>query len=486
MTLENLLERWNALERRVQLGIAASVVAVVAIAALGVFFSRDTRVPLFATALKADQLAEVDAQLSSWSVPFVPAHDNVRVDARRRSEILARLAMAGVPHAHVMGTSEALSTISTLTPQAILDAQARAGLEGDLEKGLRGIGGIADARVIIAPARGGIFADESPTPATASVRLTAAPGGALTASTRAAVRAFVAAGVPGLDAAHVTVVDDRGTLEDDRGDEGARRENALQSALDAAFGSGTTIVRVQVDRDPAASESRDVRRRPGASAIAHRDLDERFTGEKKSYTRRQTSEDRGSDVHEERKAIAAGTVARVFIAVIVDARRNLDLEKIRDVAAAASGFDSHRGDILSVDAVPFDRPYGAAPRPFAYALSIFAEAIPVLALAAVAIVALRVCAQPVTSLIADVMRRGTLRRAAPLMQTLGADAVFRSLQGEPPHVAAAIVAKLGTPLATAVLELYPVHERRAIVERLARRRSPLIADLSVDSVPHGR
>jgi len=486
VTLEGLLERWNALERRVKIGILTAAIGLAAAAALTAFFSRDTRVPLFATALKADQLAEVDAQLSAWNVAFVPVHDNVRVDARMRGRLLARLAMAGVPHAHVMGTSEALAAVGTLTPQAILDAQARAGLEGDLEKGLRGIGGIEDARVIIAPARGGIFADESPTPATASVRLTAAPGNVLTASTLGAVRAFVAAGVPGLDAAHVTVVDDRGALEDDRGDDGRRRESALQSALDAAFGIGTTIVRVHVDRDSAARESRDVRRRPDAAAISHNDLEERFSGEKKSYTRRRTSLDRGSDVHEERKQIAAGSVARVSIAVIVDARRSFDLEKIRQVAAAASGLDPHRGDTLSVEAVAFDRPSGAAPQPFAYALGVFGEAIPAIALALVAIVALRVCAQPMTALAGDLMRRYALRRAAPQMQALGADAVFRALQDEPAHVAAAIVATLGTPLATAVLELYPPAERRAIVERLGRKRSPLVADLGAESIVHGR
>ncbi|MGH7684489.1 MAG: hypothetical protein ACREMT_09100, partial [Vulcanimicrobiaceae bacterium] len=98
----------------------------------------------------------------------------------------------------------------------------------------------------------------------------------------------------------------------------------------------------------------------------------------------------------------------------------------------------------------------------------------------------RVCAQPMTTLAGEFIRRRTLQRAAPQMQTRDAGAVFRALQGEPPHVAAAIVATLGTPLATAVLELYPVPERRAIVERLARRRSPLLVDLSAESVLHGR
>ena len=486
MTLESLLGRWNALEPRVRRATIAALAAVVAIAALVAFFARDTRVPLFATPLKADQLAEVDAQLSAWNVAFLPVHDNVRVDAAHRSELLARLALAGVPHAHVMGTSEALSSVGTLTPQTILDAQARAGLEGDLEKGLRGLGGIADARVIVAPARGGVFADEAPTPATASVRLSASAGSVLSASTLSAVRAFVAAGVPGLDAAHVTVVDDRGALEDADSDDQSRRETALQSALDAAFGSGTTIVRVHVERNPSTTESRDVRREPNAPAISRRDVDERFTAEKKSYTRRQTTEDRGNDTRVERTTVPAGTIARVSVAVIVDARRGLDLDKIRDVAAAASGIDARRGDSLTVDAVPFDRAYGVAPKPFAYALGVLGETLPILALTAVAIVALRVAAQPISTLVADVTRRRILARAAPQMKTLPADALFATLREEPPHVVAAIVATLDTPLAAAVLDRYPADDRRAIVERLARRPTPFVAEFAAETLARGR
>ena len=129
MNLAPLLERWNALEPRFRIGIGAAAFALILIVAVATLLGRDTRVALFANPLKPDQLAEVDTQLSAWSVAFVPSHDNVRVDARQRSTLLARLALAGVPHAHVVGTSEALSTVGTLTPQAILDAQARTGLK---------------------------------------------------------------------------------------------------------------------------------------------------------------------------------------------------------------------------------------------------------------------------------------------------------------------------------------------------------------------
>ena len=463
-------------------GIGAAAFGVLVIVAVVLLLGRDTRVALFANALKPDQLAEVDEQLSEWSIAFVPAHDNVRVDGKQRSALLARLALAGVPHAHVVGTAEALSNVGTLTPQAILDAQARAGLEGDLEKGLRGLGGIADARVIIAPARSGVFADESSTPASASVRLSAEPGQTLTASTLDAVRAFVAAGVAGLDAAHVTVVDDRGAYEARPGDDGADREQALQSALDAAFGNGTTIVRVHVEHAMASTESRDVKRTPEQNApISHRELDERFNGEKKSYSRRQTTEDRGSDEHEERTTLAAGALARVSIAVIVDARQALDVEKIREVAAAAGGYDPKRGDTLSVQSIPFERPYRVAPQPFAYAFALLGEALPGVALAVMVIVVVRVAARPAFDFVTESMRRVRIERTHA-QGTSQPEAIFATLRGEPPHVVAAILARLPSPVAASVLELYSNEERRAIVARLARKPTRLVAGLDTDGL----
>ena len=483
MNLASALERWNSLEPRVRIALGACAFAIILTGALVALLGRDTRVALFANPLKPDQLAEVDAQLSAWSVVFLVGHDNVRVDPKQRSTLLARLALSGVPHAHVVGTSEALSSVGTLTPQAILDAQARAGLEGDLEKGLRGLGGIADARVIIAPARSGVFADESSTPASASVRLTAEPGQTLTPSTFDAVRAFVASGVAGLDAAHVTVVDDQGAYDGHQDEDGSGRETALQTALDAAFGAGTTIVRVHIERTASATESRDVKRSPDRqAAITRHDVDERFNGEKKSYSRQATTEDRGSDLHEEHTTLAAGSLARISIAVIVDARRSLDLEKIREVAGAAGGYDPRRGDTLSVEAVAFDRPYGVAPQPFAYALGVLGEALPGVVLAALVIVVARVAARPALSLVTESFRRVRLERETTSNKGATPEVIFARLRAEPPHVVAALIARLPSPLTAAVLELYPNDERRAIVERLAREPTRLVTALDAEAI----
>ena len=418
MRFDELANVWERLGKRGRLALVAGAVALLTVSVLISSALHDNRVALFASPLQGDQLAEVDAQLSMWSVPFVTVADNVRVDPGRRAELLARLTLAGVPHAHLAGTSEALASLGALTPQSILDAQSRAGLEGDLSKGLRGIGEIADARVIIAPAHGGLFADEPPTTASASVRLTAVGGATLSPATLEAVRAFVAAGVPGLRAERVTVVDERGTVESGGERALANRQGALQSALDAAFGAGATIVRVHLDGE------------------------------------------------------------RTTAAVIVDARRALDLAKIKEVAAATAGIEPRRGDTLSVEEVSFDRPESAAPSPLGRMLGIAVEALPVVATAVVAIVALRAGAEPLGTLVREIVRRVRFegRAAEAVAGSLSPDAIFAILRNEPPHAAAAIVAKLEAPLAAAVLEMYEPERRRAIVARLARRVSPLVPD----------
>src|SRR5579875_2421205 len=182
--------------------------AAVAIATAAAVFLRDDRVPLFSSPLHPEQVREVETRLAAWNVAFSPTGDNVRVERRRRSDLLLRLSLSGVPHPHVAGSAETFANVGALTPEAVLDAQARDGLAGDLELALRGIAGITDARVIIAPAKAGVYADESVHDASASVRLALLPGARLSADAIAGIRAFVAAGVPGLEPQHVTIVDD--------------------------------------------------------------------------------------------------------------------------------------------------------------------------------------------------------------------------------------------------------------------------------------
>ncbi|MDB5073404.1 MAG: flagellar M-ring protein FliF [Candidatus Eremiobacteraeota bacterium] len=472
-----VLARLRASSPRARLLSLVAVVVLVAAGMFGFFASRDTRVALFATPLRADQLAEVEQRLAAWNVPHAVASDNVRVERAKRGELLLRLSLAGVPHAHLAGSDEALAHVGALTPQTVLEAQTRDALAADLALGLRGIDGVADARVVIAPSSGGVYADETRRDASASVRVTLGPGARLAARTVAGIKAFVAGGVPGLDAERVTVLDDRGlALDGDGGDDAPDVQTALQSALDAAFGAGATIVRVHREPLGERRDVRDVRRAAVDGSIARATTDERYASGAKKYSKTSATEDRGSRTHEEHRVAGAGSTARLTVAVFVDGARKLDLAKIRALAAATAGIRAERGDAVSVEAVAFGdgtpRAVRAARAP-GWVLA-FAGVLPQALTAVAVVLAVAFAAKPLASAAARAVESASARSTAREVVSIPPARVRGALEGEPPHVAAAIISSLPAVTATAVLELYAPDERAAIVRRLARANASLV------------
>jgi flagellar M-ring protein FliF len=478
--LTQLLTWWNLLPRaaRVVGSVAASFVVVLSVAAAIV--AHQPRVSLFAAPLHPEQLSEVEERLASWNVTFSPTADNVVVDVGRRNDLLLRLSLAGVPHPHLASTGEALATIGVLTPQAVIDAQTRAGLAGDIEAGLRGIDGVDDARVIVAPAKGPEFADESARDASASVRLRLRPGARLSRPMIDGVRAFVAASVPQLQPAHVTILDDRGVALGDGAASGGDAEElqaSLQTALDAAIGDGATIVRVRAEYAGDRTSERDVRRTPaGVQEIAGARRSESYDGGGKRYRRLEEGEDRGSETHELVSVAQAGGLKRLSTAVFVDQSRAVDLAKVRDLAAATVGYDARRGDLLAVQAVDF--PHAAALRRNAWWLiyGAIVPLVPALVVTLGLVFCVRLTMPPLTSFLQSLIERVEVERASKAAAGFAPARVRSMLEQEPPHAAAAIISALPAATATAVLELYPPHEREAIVQRMQRRHSPLLDD----------
>jgi flagellar biosynthesis/type III secretory pathway M-ring protein FliF/YscJ len=469
------LERVRVLSPRARLGVVVGLLAVIALGAFGALLARDTRVALFATPLRPEQVAEVEQRLAAWSVPYAALPDNLRVERTRRSDLLLRLALAGIPHAHLAGSDETLGHIGALTPPAVLEAQTRDALAADLALALRGVDGIADARVVIAPASGGVYADEPRRDASASVRVTLAPGAHVGARTVAGIEAFVAGGVPGLDAERVVVLDDRGFDV----------QTALQSALDGAFGAGATIVRVHREPSGERREVDDVRRAALGGTIARTSNDERYASAQKRYSRSGGTEDNGSETREERRVSAPDATARLTVAIFVDAARGLDLGAIRALAAASVGLRPARGDELQVEAVAFGASApgprrAAAPGWLLAIVSVAPQALT--ALAVVLVVA--GAARPLVAVALRGLETASARSAAREATGVPPARVRGALAGEPPHVAAAIISALPTATAAAVLELYPPEERAAIVRRLARAHADLVPP--VDELLRGR
>jgi flagellar M-ring protein FliF len=476
------LGRWNALPPR-RRAVAALLAAMLSAAvALVAFRQRDTRVALFASPLYPEQVTEVVERLAAWNVSFAALPDNVRVDAGRRNEVLLKLSLAGVPHAHLGSSVEALAKAGPLTPEPVLEAQQREGLAGDLARGLRGVAGVDDAQVIVAPARDTGFADEAPQATTASVRLTLRPGAALSRETLEGVRQFVAAGVPGLDPKAVAILDDRGLALGNGGAVGSDAaqglQSALQSVLDGALGAGTTIVRVHVAFDPRTHEIRDVVRKPiGSRAIGTTTNDEHFKSASKAYVKTTASLDRGSEVRDERVDTPAGAVERVSVAIAVDASAHVELAKVRSLALGTLGLDPAASDAVHVEEVAFPHPLADAPN---LALAAFAGAAESLAAPAIfalaALACARIAVKPLLAAGEAFALRLTLGRRTQAVAGAPPAQVRGALAGEPPHTAAAIISALPAATATAVLEMYSPEERAAIIRRMSRPASPAVPD----------
>src|SRR5579885_1237110 len=473
-----LLRRWNDLPSTARRFICAGFACAVVIVAAAEIFAHPQRSALYAAPLHPEQVAEVQDRLAAWNVAFTPTADNVLVDSKHRSELLLRLSLAGVPHGHVDGTGDVLGKVGALTPQAVIDAQTRDGLAGDIELALRGVDGIQDARVIIAPAKDGFFAGDSSHAASASVRITTA-GPGLSSEAVDGIRAFVAASVAGLEARNVTIIDDRGQALDRGAPQSASAElqSSLQSALDGALGAGSAIVRVHVEYDPRSVESKDVRRAPlSAIPIASTTQAERYDGAGKRYDRSSQEVDRGSETRETSSSAQAGRIARITAAVFLDAQRIADVEQVKTLAAATIGIDPARGDLLQVAAMPFSRELTPRKDAWWLAYGAIVPLLPALAFAAALVAAVRIGVPPIAAIAAHALDRMTVARTAAAAPRLAPASVRASLAHEPPHTAAAIISALPAATAAAVLELYPESERAAIIRRMHRPASPLLGD----------
>lgn len=489
LQLQSLVARVRGLPASTRI-LAFAVFGFLAVfAVVATIVGHPDRVPLFASPLHAEQLSEVQEQLAAWSVPFSPSADNVVVDASRRNDLLLRLSLAGVPHAHVETTGEALANVGVLTPQAVIDAQTRSGLAGDIEVALRSVDGVDDAHVIVAPAQSAEFADQSARPATASVRLQLHPGATLSRDAVEGIRRFVAASVAGLEPSNVTMLDDRGVALGENaagGDDPSTLERSLQSALDGALGAGVTIVRVHAEYTHVTSEVHDTRRAPvGGDPIERTTASETYDGAGRKYAKNDVHDDRGSVSEETVTHADPGALARISTAIFIDSDRGADLVKVRELAAATVGYDPRRGDELTVQAVAFHRALQQKHDGWFLLYGAVVPLLPTLAIVAGLLLFGRALLPNVHTLLKGALEREAIARTSRTIAGYAPARVRGALAGEPPHAAAAIISALPTATAAAVLELYPPHEREAIVKRMQRSHGSVIPSADEVFAQHG-
>jgi len=397
--LQQLLSVWSKLEARRRVIV---VLATVAMFATVLTLSRMATTPgmsLLYAGLESSAAGDVVSSLEQRGVAYEIRGTSVFVDSSRRDELRMTLASEGLPANDGTGY-ELLDSLSGFgTTSQMFDAAYWRAKEGELSRTIVSSPHIRGARVHIASPSSQPF--QRKVEATASVVVTTASG-TLSASHAKALKYLVSSAVAGLMPDDVAVIDGQGGLilgADDAAsgasgadDRAVALRKSVERLLEARVGYGNAMVEVSVetvtDRESIVEHTFD----PDSRVVISTDTEERTTasedarggavsvasnlpegdGASDANSSSQNSETRervNYEVSEIQREVlrAPGAIKRLTVAVLVDGTQQIDgagaqvftprsseeMEGLRELVAAAVGFDEARGDVLTLKSMEF-------------------------------------------------------------------------------------------------------------------------------------
>ncbi len=202
--------------RLTALGLAAAVV-IAAVALIGSYASQPETEPLYIGLSQAD-VSRIGIVLSEAGIPFDIGADGTKLYVRRAQAPNARMLLAerGLPAGATLGY-EIFDKLGPLGLTSFMQDVARTrALEGELARTIQSMKGVVSARVhIVVPPSNSFRRSEGATSASVLLKLA---GPAVPAGAAGIVRHLVAAAVPGLAPANVSVMSTDGSLVSAAGD----------------------------------------------------------------------------------------------------------------------------------------------------------------------------------------------------------------------------------------------------------------------------
>lgn len=379
--------------------IGATVAMFAAIVALSRGVSTRDMSLLYA-GLESGAAGDVVAALEQRGVPFEVRGTAIYVDAAQRDTLRMTLASEGLPANGAQGY-ELLDNLSGFgTTAQMFDAAYWRAKEGELARTIVASPHIRTARVHISATTGQPF-QRTQAPS-AAVTVTSVMG-MLDSRQAEALRYLVASAVPGLEPSNVAVIDGEnglvGAAEDqsslaDESDRARVLRERVERLLAARVGPGNAVVEVSVETvtetetilerriDPdsrvaISSETEEIAQNsqdsgPGDVTVASNlpDGDAAANGGQSTNQNTQTRALTNYEVSETQREIlrAPGEIRRLSVAVLVNAatetgadgtvtlveRTPEEIESLRALVGSAVGFDEARGDVITIESMPFE------------------------------------------------------------------------------------------------------------------------------------
>jgi flagellar M-ring protein FliF len=371
--------------------------------------------PLF-TGLAPEDAGPLLAKLRESGAEYRLADSGttVMVPSARVAELRIEMASAGLPKSGRLGF-ELFDKTNFGASEFAEQVNYHRAIEGELERSVMSIREVEQARVHVTLAKDSLYT-ESRQPAKASVLVKLRHAAALSPQNVAAICQLTASAVPGLSPEQVSLVDTNGNLLNrpragaaaDGADateatldyrKGVERDlqNKIAATLDPLLGTDHFRAGVSADVDLSSGEQSEevfdpqksvmltsqttedgpalasASGTPGTASNLPRPAAKPSTGAS-NYSRRTENVSYQTSRMVKHTRLPQGGVRRLSLSVLVDHSLRWDgpkriveppsqdkLKVIRDLVAAATGFDANRGDQLVVEAFPFESTLTAEP-----------------------------------------------------------------------------------------------------------------------------
>jgi flagellar M-ring protein FliF len=405
-------ELWQSWPPRRRLSMVVTTLAAVALFGGLVFWGSQPNWTPLMTGLTPEDASAIVERLDRDHTPYRLANSGSAILVREEDVHAQRVRLAGegLPRGGDVGFElfdDAGVGVSRFTEQI----NFRRALEGELQRTIRSIDAVREARVhVVMPERRLFAGDESAPSASVTVHLH--PGRRMTREQVQAVVHLMASSVAGLSAEEVTVIDGRGSVLAKGGDNLAdirtglqhqaemekRLEGRVREILEQVVGPGNASVRAHVELDQTHSERTTESFDPDSAVVRSEQVSEESRGANGAGAaasgipgarsnlgggpnlrpgpgaggsgRRTESRNYELTKTTSREVRAVGRVARVSVAVVVDGipqeegdgstsvvpRSPAELARLASVVKAAIGFDAERGDQVDVQSIPFEPP----------------------------------------------------------------------------------------------------------------------------------
>jgi flagellar M-ring protein FliF len=401
----------GAMTKPARVMLLSTVAAAVLITGYFGYRSTETSWGTLFSNLDRDDASAVVAKLKEMKVPYRLEGEggSIEVPQQRVRELRLELAGGGLPRGGGIGfeSFDKMRLGATEFEQRVL---YRRSLEGELSRTIDTIASVQSSRVHLVLPERSVFVGRQE-PASASIVLKLRPGRVLGASEVAGVVHLVSSSVGALTPERVAVVTTDGTVlhkprrEGDVAGDGEDQaastrslestlEERTRSMLEKVLGAGHVDVRVSADLDRSRVERVEDRYDPRQTTLRSEQSSVERAGADKTAAGVPGAESNlpdgngkadGGAVREgtlreshtrnfevdhvvEKRLLTGGSIKRLTVAVVVDGhgkegRTKEEIERLAALVRSAVGADERRGDLVTVESVPFLEPEAAPVEP---------------------------------------------------------------------------------------------------------------------------